>query len=155
MRDRIRPPKDLEKVLDRLKDDDRIFETKQKGMMFAAALGYSLFKEKVDSSEIESYGEGIKMMYFQKPQDEGFIDALSVAKSNDLKSLDPEMQEERVNLFERCALLGLQEMQKHCYDNRPADPILGILTLIDRMRKSQTADLPGLDTVAEEVGEYF
>ena len=65
------------------------------------------------------------------------------------------MQEERVNLFERCALLGLQEMQKHCYDNRPADPILGILTLIDRMRKSQTADLPGLDTVAEEVGEYF
>ena len=155
MRDRIRRPKDLEKVLERLKDDDRIFETKQKGMMFAAALGYSLFKEKVDSSEIESYGEGIKMMYFQKPQDEGFIDALSVAKSNDLKSLDPEMQEERVELFEKCAFLGLKEMQKHCYDDRPADPILGILTLIDRMRKSQSDDLPGLDNVAEEVGEYF
>ena len=112
MRDRIRPPKDLEEVLDRLKDDDRIFETKQKGMMFVAALGYSLFKDKVDSSEIESYGEGIKMMYFQKPQDEGFIDALSVAKSTDLKSLDPEMQEERVDLFERCAFLGHQRDAK-------------------------------------------
>jgi len=155
MRDRIRPPKDLEAVLDRLKDDDRIFETKQKGMMFAAALGYALFKDRIESSEVESYGEGIKIMYFQKPQDEGFIDALSVAKSTDLKVLDPENQEERFDLFERCALLGLKEMQKHCYDNRPADPILGILTLIDRMRKSQMEELPGLDNVAEELGEYF
>ena len=155
MRDRIRPPKELETVLDRLKDDDKIFETKQKGMMFAAALGYALFKDKIGSSEIESYGEGIKMMYFQKPQDEGFIDALSVARSNDLKVLSPENQDERIELFEHCAFLGLKEMQKHCYDNRPADPILGILTLIDRMQNFQSTELPGLDNVAEEVGEYF
>ena len=40
MRDRIRPPKELEDVLDQLKKDE-IFDTKQKAMMFAAALGYA------------------------------------------------------------------------------------------------------------------
>ena len=39
MRDRIRPPKDLEEILDKLKDD-KVFDTKQKGMMFAAAVGF-------------------------------------------------------------------------------------------------------------------
>ena len=155
MRDRIRPPKELEHVLDRLKDDDSVFDTKQKGLMFAASVGYALHREKLDSTVLDSYGEGIRMEYFRSPHDDGFVDAMAVAKVNDLNILDPERHEERIDLFERCAFLGLQEMKKHCYDNRPTDPILGILNLIDRMQKPPSDELPGLDQVAEEVGEYF
>ena len=155
MRDRIRPPKDFENVLDRLKDDAAIFETKQKALMFAAAVGYALHKEKLSTTTIDSYGEGIRLEYFRSPQDDGFIDALAVANAGDLNVLDLERQEERIDLFERCSLLGLEEMQKQCFDSRPSDPILGILALIDRMHKSPTSDLPGLDHVAEELRAYF
>jgi len=155
MRDRIRPPREFENVLDRLKDDEGIFETKQKAIMFAAAVGYALYKETISTTNVDSFGEGIRLEYFRSPQDDGFIDALAVAHAGDLNILDPERQEERLELFERCSLLGLREMQKQCFDDRPSDPILGILALIDRMQKSPSSDLPGLDYVAEELRAYF
>ncbi len=155
MRDRVRPPKDLESILDLLKDEAQIFETKQKGLMFAAAVGYALHHDKVDSTDLDSYGEGIRLQYFQSQQDDGFIDALAVAKANELTILDPEKQSERIDLFERCAYLGLKEMQKHCVDNRPSDPILGLLSLIDEMQATSNGALPGLDGVAEKLGDYL
>lgn len=155
MRDRVRPPKDLEPILDLLKDDAQIFETKQKGLMFAAAVGYALHQDKVDSTDLDSYGEGIRLQYFQSQQDDGFIDALAVAKENQLTILDPEKQSERIDLFERCAYLGLLEMKKHCVDNRPSDPILGLLSLIDEMQATSNGALPGLDGVAEKLGDYL
>jgi len=155
MRDRIRPPKELETVLDRLKDEFAIFETKQKGLMFAAAVGYVLHGDKVDSVVLDSFGEGIRMQYFQSQQDDGFIDAIAVARADELAVLDPEKQPERIDLFERCAMLGLKEMQKYCFDNRPEDPINGLLSLIDEMQNSSAQELPGLDSVAEKIGEYL
>ncbi|PAY16675.1 DNA phosphorothioation-associated protein 4 [Rhodopirellula sp. SM50] len=155
MKDRIRPPKELESLLDKLKDDFGIFETKQKGLMFAAAIGYALHREQVESATIEAYGEGIRMQYFSSPQDDGFIDAIAVASAGELNVLAPEKQPERIDLFERCALLGLREMQKHCFDNRPEDPINGLLSLIDEVDSSSSKDLPGLDAVAEKLGDYL
>lgn len=156
MKDRIRPPKELEKtVLDVLKDEAEIFETKQKGLMFAAAIGYALHREELESTNIDNFGEGIRLQYFSSQQDEGFIDAIAVAKAGELKILDPEKQPERIELFERCALLGLQEMQKHCFDNRPDDPIIGLLNLIDEVQNSLGDDLPGLDAVAKKLGDFL
>lgn len=155
MRDRVRPPKDLEQILDRLKDDAQIFETKQKGLMFAAAVGYALHQDKIEATDLDTYGEGIRLQYFQSQQDDGFIDAIAVARVNELTTLDPEKQSDRIDLFERCAYLGLKEMQKHCFDNRPADPILGLLSLIDEMQATNGGALPGLDGVAEKLGDYL
>lgn len=144
MKDRIRPPKELEKeVLDRLKED-KVFDTKQKGMMFAAAVGFCLYRKEVDSTEVEPKGEGIRLDYFDSVDDTCFIDALAVVTKADLSVLATERQPERIDLFERYAMLGLQELKKVCYDDRPTDPLLGILALLDRLNRTGIDLLPGL-----------
>ena len=154
MKERVRPPRELESVLDRLKDDN-VVETKQKGMMFAAAIGFAFRASEIDSVEIEQHGEGIKMEYFRTPQDDGFIDALAVTWAQDLKVLAMEHQETRIELFEKCAALGLQELKKWCYDNRPNDPLVGVLELLDEVASFDTDRLPGIESVSERVGEYL
>jgi len=154
MRDRVRPPRDLEPILDRLKDDG-VFETKQKGMMFAAAAGFALHGDEVAGIEIEHFGEGIRLDYFRTSQDEGFIDALAVANCETLNVLDPDRQEERVELFENYAMLGLRELKRHCYDDRPDDPLLGLFALIDEMKQPGGEDLPGLDAAAKQLEEFI
>ena len=144
MRDRIRPPKDLEDILDRLKED-KVFDTKQKGMMFAAAVGYNLHRDKVGSAEIETVGEAIKMEYFERPDDVGFIDALAVTTQNDLGIVSDERLPERIDLFEKYALLGLKEMKRACYDEKPEYPLYGILKLIDQIDRPEAGGLPGLE----------
>ncbi len=144
MRDRIRPPKDLEEVLDKLKED-KVFDTKQKGIMFAAAVGYCLHRDKVDGVEIDQLGEGIRLEYFEPPDDVGFIDALAVATKKELSVVADERQEERIDLFQRYALLGLQEMKRACYDEKPEYPLYGVLKLIDQLDKPESGDLPGLE----------
>jgi dnd system-associated protein 4 len=144
VRDRIRPPKDLEEILDKLKDD-KVFDTKQKGMMFAAAVGYCLHREKVDSTETDQLGEGIRLEYFESQDDVGFIDALAVATRKELSVVASERQEERVELFQKYAFLGLKEMKRACYDEKPEYPLYGILKLIDQLDKPESEDLPGLE----------
>jgi dnd system-associated protein 4 len=146
MSDRIRPPKDLEEVLDKLKED-KVFETKQKGIMFAAAVGYCLHRDKVETTEIDQLGEGIRLEYFQTPDDVGFIDALAVATRNDLGVVSDERRPERIELFERYALLGLKEIKRACYDEKPEYPLYGLLKLIDQLDKPESRDLPGLETL--------
>ncbi len=144
MRDRIRPPKDLEEVLDKLKDD-KVFDTKQKGMMFAAAVGYCLHRDKVEATEIDQLGEGIRLEYFQSQDDVGFIDALAVATRKELSVVANDRQEERVELFQRYAYLGLKEMKRVCYDEKPEYPFYGVLKLIDQLDRPEAGDLPGLE----------
>ena len=144
MKDRIRPPKDLEEVLDQLKED-KVFDTKQKGMMFAAAVGFCLHRDKVDGAEIEQLGEGIRLEYFETPDDVGFIDALAVATRGELSVVANERQEERIDLFQKYAYLGLKEMKRACYDEKPEYPLYGVLKLIDQLDKPDSGDLPGLE----------
>ena len=79
MRDRIRPPKDLEEVLDMLKDD-KVFDTKQKGMMFAAAVGYCLHRE--------LWGQGLITEAARALVDAGFrtLDLHRVAATCDVRN---------------------------------------------------------------------
>ncbi len=144
MRDRIRPPKDLEEILDNLKED-KVFETKQKGMMFAAAVGFCLFRDKFNSSALDGVGEGIKIDFFERPDDVGFIDALAVTTKSDLGVVSDHCQPERVEIFERYALLGLKEIKRACYNEKPEYPIFGILKLLDLMDAPKSSELPGLD----------
>lgn len=149
MADRIRPPRDLESTLDRLKDDG-LFETKQKGMMFAAAVGYALRKDHPGGIEPKGYGEGIRIEYFERVRDAGFIDALAVAERHDLHFLADERSDDRTDLFERYAAVGLERLKRYCYD-RPGDPLQGLLDLIDQLSSPQQDELPGLDAEVEEI----
>lgn len=143
MKERIRPPKDLELILDRLKEDG-VFETKQKGMMFAASIGYVLHRDELPSAEVTQGGEGIRMEYFRSPDDHGYIDVLAVAHSGNLAVMSPEKHDDRIDLFERCAYLGLKDLKSACYDARPEHPLLGVLTLLDSLERGSGEELPGL-----------
>lgn len=156
MKERVRPPRGLERVLDDLKGP--VFETKQKGMMFAAAVGFAVHGDEVDQVVIEEYGEGIRMEYFRSkasPQDAEFIDALSVHHANDLTVIDPDQQPLRVERFERYVYLGLKELQRACFDERPDTPLLGILNLMDAMSNAQSGDLPGLDDLGDQLDQFL
>jgi dnd system-associated protein 4 len=144
VKDRIRPPKDLEPVLDRLKEDG-IIETKQKGMMLAAAIGYAI--DRGGGRELDAAGEGIRLEYFERPVDDAYIDALAVAQSNDLRILENERLEERIDCFERYAHIGLSKMNEACYVNS-REPLDALLALLDKLAKPRSsAALPGLEDV--------
>ncbi len=134
MNDRITPPADLEQVLDKLRADG-IFETKQKAMMFAAAVGRAMKRDVKDRGK---QGEGIRMEYFERARDAAFIDALGVTASTDLAALDSSRDEERVETFEKYAAGGMRELQRACYEGG-LKPLEGILALIDKLQAPREA----------------
>lgn len=142
MRDRVRPPKDLESILDLLKEK-KVFGTKQKGMMFAAAIGYATDRyEKPDA-----YGEGIKLEYFERGADEGFIDALAVAHIDSLDILADDHREERLNIFESYAAGGLAEISRLLElekSRSELDIIIDALDCLRSARGDRMAQLQGL-----------
>ncbi len=146
MKDRVRPPKDLESVLDQLKEDG-VFETKQKGMMFAAAIGFGLHRDRLASTELDQFGEGIRLEYFRSPDDDAFIDTLAVAEHSDLTLMASDRQPERIELFEKFAAIGLAELKRACYDERPEYPLSGVLGLLDALSRSPDDELPGLENI--------
>jgi|GEM_PF-1841182 len=143
MKDRVRPPKDLEQILDDLKTDG-VFDTKQKGMMFAAAIGFGLHRDQLESTHLERFGDGIRLEYFRSPDDDAFIDTLAVAVRGDLTVMSPDRQPERVEIFEKFAAIGLAELKRACYDDRPEYPVSGALALLDTLSRTRGDALPGL-----------
>ncbi len=129
MRDRVRPAVEYEYVLDNLKDKEGLFSTKQKGMMFAAALGRRLDDSAVLPPGITRPGEGIRLEYFRSVDDAGFISALAVAASGSLEILAEDRIEEHIDIFERYAALGLRELERRLQqDSRDAlEVIIDIL----------------------------
>ncbi len=130
MRDRVRPPAEHEYVLDNLKDKEGLFLTKQKGIMFAAALGRRLAGDNAElTTAITRPGEGIRLEYFRSVDDDGFIKALAVAASGSLEILAEDRGEERIEIFERYAALGLEKMARRLQqDSRDAlDVVIDIL----------------------------
>lgn len=151
MRDRVRPPRDLESVLDSLKDDG-FFETKEKALMFSAAVGYAIERGKGKLGQpLESHGEGIRLEYFENPRDARFIDLMAVAVKNDLQVLSDNSQPGRIEQFERFAHSGLIEIERLCYTGS-MDPMLGLLGIIDALAYEDEVDiLPGLDAERQEL----
>ena len=154
MRDRIRPKKKYDDLLNKLKDDG-IFDTRQKGMMFAASLGFRIDPSS-ESQNVESYGEGIPVSIFSRSVDFSFIDALAVTYKGTLQILDDKDSDFRLELFEHFAAIGLEEIKANCYEPGK-DPVDGILNLIDQYSfESQNRDkLPGLDEIASNLGNIL
>lgn len=143
---RIAPPKDLVKgLLDRLVDPEpgaayRLFKSKQKALMFAAALGYHRGKR----TEVDGRGEGIRFEIFEAAIDDGFVNALAVAEAGDLKVLAPDRDEERVTIFEEYAHTGLVEMGEVCFQ-MTGDPMAALVGLTDEVRAIADEEMPGVD----------
>ena len=154
MRDRVRPPAELEWVLDLLKEQG-VFATKQKGMMFAGALGYRLQRLETPAP-LESTGEGIRLEYFQKPRDDGFLDALAVAQNRSLRVLEETALESRLELFETYAEMGLKRIEL-ALQSKGRDALPAVLELLELygFDSSDSKALPGLGGLVDRVAEQL
>ena len=146
MMGRIAPPKVLEEALERfvtpeVEGQQPLFETKQKALMFAAALGKWRGQQR---EPVERKGVGIRYDVFERTLDDGFLDALAIAETEDLKVLSPERGEERITIFEEYAQAGLREMIARCFD-QPGDPLEALLALADETRATPVEGLEGID----------
>ncbi|MEH0198714.1 DNA phosphorothioation-associated protein 4 [Caulobacter sp. CCNWLY153] len=142
---RIAPPRDLEGLLDRFTTPDAhgvhaLFETKQKVLMFAAALG----RRRGSSLPLDRKGVAIRYDIFERALDDGFIDALSIATTDDLKVLSPERADERIRIFEEYAHAGLVEMEERCF-NQTGDPLEELIAIVDEQRQGPSEGLTGID----------
>jgi dnd system-associated protein 4 len=110
MKGRIAPPKALEDDLERLVTADPqgkhpLFETKQKALMFAAALARW---RGTDRARVDRKGTAVRYDIFERALDDGYIDALAISVSEgDLKILSPEKEDDRIAVFEEYAQAGL------------------------------------------------
>lgn len=149
MMGRVAPPKAYEDDLERFVTADPqgrfpLFETKQKALMFAAAIG----KWRAGTrTPVERKGVAIRYDIFERTFDDGYVDALGIAESADLKVLAPERGEERITIFEEYAQLGLREIVDRCF-NHPGDPLEALLALAEEARAPQIAGLEGIDEEA-------
>lgn len=149
MMGRVAPPKALEDQLERLVAADPqgrhpLFETKQKAMMFAAAL--ARWRE-AERSPLDRKGTAIRYDIFQRDYDDGYVDALAIsAFDGDLKVLAPERDEDRITVFEQYAQAGLEEMIDRF--NRPGDPLEAMLALVEESRATPSDGLDGFDQEA-------
>jgi dnd system-associated protein 4 len=124
-------------------------------MTFAAALGFRLDPESA-VERLEGFGEGIPFSVFQRAVDDGFIDALAVTLTQDLKVLGPDQADHRLDIFEHFAQIGLLKIQEVCY-SRGTDPLSGILDLLDEYQDSADSldKLPGLEASARRLGQIM
>lgn len=146
MMGRIAPPRALEDDLEKLVVADpqgkhALFETKQKALMFAAALARWRDAER---RPVDRKGTAIRYDVFQRSMDEGYIDALAISvEDGDLKVLAPDSDDDRVTYFEQYAQSGLEEVIERF--NRPGDPLEALLALVDEARAGPMIGLEGID----------
>lgn len=144
---RIAPPQKFESMLDRLiesKDPSTaglaIFETKQKALMFAAALGYRRGRR----VPLERRGTAIRPDIFQRDLDDAFIGALALAETGDLNVLRSDRDEERATIFEEYAHAGLEEMDQACF-KQDGSPVENLIRLTREVQVGEDQELPGID----------
>jgi dnd system-associated protein 4 len=130
MERRIAPPgtRELEDTLNALVGEgaasQAIFKSKQKALMFAAAVGF----RSEARVPVEKRGEPIRYSVFQGAYDDGFINALAVAETKDLKILGDDREDERITIFEEYAHGGLIELKRII--DRPGNPLDQLLALV-------------------------
>jgi len=135
---RIYPPREYESTLNALVDEHRVFETKQKALMFAAALG----RYRDQRQELSSRGVGIREDVFSRSLDDSYVDALAIEVTGQLEILEPVRKDELVTVFEECAKGGLAEI-KACLE-KPVAPLDELLRLIHEARQESARALPGI-----------
>lgn len=142
---RISPPRDYEELLDRLTESPTpsqlaLFQSKQKALMFAAALGYALRER----TPLERKGTSIRMDVFEKALDDGFINALAAAEAKTLGVLRADREDERATIFEEYAHRGLAEIQRRCFE-LPGDPLQLLVAMTEEATHPAGVEVSGID----------
>lgn len=145
MERRIAPPKDYEALLDRLTeplytDGPTLFGSKQKALMFAAALGYSLSRRQ----KLERKGTAIRFDIFENALDDGFVSALAISETKGLQVLGTKEDDTRATIFEEYAHAGLEEIQRRCFIT-PGDPLQVLIGLTEDALHPADVEIPGID----------
>jgi dnd system-associated protein 4 len=146
---RIRVPRrptqgDAKKTIDRLVEDGP-FQTKQKAMMFAAALGHHAGKREAFSSADEPIRWGI----FENAGDDPFLAALAVAEAGGLEALSDGGDEDYPTVFEEYANGGLMELEERVLD-QPADVLDQLIRLLTAARRRDEASPQGLEGLTSD-----
>lgn len=147
---RIRPPKEFDKLIDKLIDGG-LFEMKQATMMFAAALG----KRFTGRKPLGTPGEGIRWHIFEKGGDEAFVNSLALAEKEDINVLDPDAAEgeDVQTIFEEYATGGFLYLKQQVVD-AAGDFLENSLAIIQQYQTAQKPSpqgLEGLDNAALEL----
>lgn len=142
---RISPPRELEEKLDVLttpmtSGEPPLFETKQKALMFAAALG----RRRDTRTKLDRKGVAIRHDVFERVLDDGYLNALAVGVTQDLTILSAERSDERIAIFEEYAHTGLIEIISRCLD-QPGDPLEELLAITEEVHTTPISGLSGMD----------
>lgn len=119
-----------------------LFDTKQKVLMFAAALGFHLARRNELGSR--DAGSAIRFDIFEKNLDDGFVHCLAVAERGELSVLAEAQEEELAGIFEEYANAGLAEMASRLLGR--AEPLQALVDLMLSAKDSAPEEgLEGLD----------
>jgi dnd system-associated protein 4 len=145
---RIYRPKEFEMLIEKL-IEQKIFETKQAVMMFAAATGWYIKRREPRGQA----GEVIRWDIFETNNDDCFVLALALAETQSLEILGRdrhEIEEDPTKVFEEYAKAGLRHIKETCFD-APGDLFDNFLSLINRANNDNDEDLtPNLDNLTPE-----
>ncbi|WP_263819336.1 DNA phosphorothioation-associated protein 4 [Salinibacter sp.] len=130
---RVRPPKLAKEISEHLVDNGP-FESKQKLLMFAAAVGVQLGRR----TSFSSSDVAIRWDIFERNNDEAFIYSLAIAETGglDILSDDHEDSEDFLVYFEEYAHTGLQYLEENVV-NSPGDPLDELIGLFMSMEDSE------------------
>lgn len=107
-----------------------LFETKQKALMFAAALGFHLQRRVPLTARDAS--SAIRFDIFQKNIDDGFVACAAIATAGELGVLVGSREDEIGVLFEEYANAGLAELHLRVW-GKP-EPLQGLIALMNDAR---------------------
>jgi dnd system-associated protein 4 len=123
-------------------EDYPLFDTKQKALMFAAALGFHMARKAPLAARDQS--TAIRFDIFEKALDDGFVAALAVSACGELGVLAEAREDEFAQIFEECANAGLMELKSKVLGQ--VDPLHALIAVMaDARFPEDESGLEGLD----------
>lgn len=121
------------------------FQTKQKALSFAAALGFHARRRE----GFASADEPIRWDVFERAGDDPFLPALAVAASGGLAVLTGASGDDPVSVFEEYANGGLSELEERVLSS-PTDVLDEILRMLVSARHGGAASPEGLEGLSAD-----
>ena len=148
---RVRRPKDLEALQERLRDSPA-FETFSEAFIFAACLGFARRKR----IPFQKTAEAVPWEVFAGAGGEEIVNILAVVETNELEILADARLDERLKIFEEYLHGGLKIMEAEL-SSSPGTKIEDVVRDMVIAEKEQSAEAgrPNLDRIAEDIARQM